>query len=263
MAATKWTRFFWSDWSSDEALRSCSLAAQGLWMRMLCVAAQHDPIGYVAVNGRPLEVVDIAKIAGVDSVEAGDLLTQLDRTGVFSRDRKGCIYSRRMLKEHLAAIRDEENGKKGGSPTLCNTTENYLPVNPPDNLWVIPHIPESNSQKVRLPPVVPPPGGPTKGNRLERGTRITSDWQPSAKNCERCIGLGVDREAAVIEFINYWIAVPGQKGRKLDWDATFYNRCTELHDRRALQSKRGSGRSGPQSAVEAGFAALDRIRSRQ
>ena len=55
MSGTIWSKFYWSDWETDPALRLCSLAAQGLWMRMLCVAASHDPIGYVAVAGRGLD----------------------------------------------------------------------------------------------------------------------------------------------------------------------------------------------------------------
>ena len=70
-----WGKFFWKDWSNDQALRLSSLAAQGLWMRILCVAAEADPIGYVRVNGRALGVTDIAKLAGVTETECASLLS--------------------------------------------------------------------------------------------------------------------------------------------------------------------------------------------
>ena len=118
-----WGKFFWKDWSNDQALRLSSLAAQGLWMRILCVAAEADPIGYVRVNGRALGVTDIAKLAGVTETECASLLSELDRNGVFSRDKSGTIYSRRMVRDRKSQIRSVENGKKGGNPTLSKDKE--------------------------------------------------------------------------------------------------------------------------------------------
>ncbi len=101
-----WSKFFWSDWEADQGLRLCSLSAQGLWMRMLCVCARHDPKGYLAINGRPLAVNAIARLAGIAETETEILLVELEQNGVFSRNRAGCIYSRRM-------VRDEKDPKKG------------------------------------------------------------------------------------------------------------------------------------------------------
>lgn len=38
----------------------------------------------------------------------------------------------------------------------------------------------------------------------------------------------VDVKAATAEFVDYWIGVPGAKGVKLDWDATWRNRIREV-----------------------------------
>lgn len=43
----------------------------------------------------------------------------------------------------------------------------------------------------------------------------------------------VDVDAALEEFCDYWRAVPGRKGRKTDWPATFRNRLRELQGRAA------------------------------
>lgn len=133
MSGTAWAKFFWSDWSGDRGLALCSLAAQGLWMRMLCVAAESNPIGYVAMNGRPLGVTDIARLAGVTETEANPLLDELDRNGVFSRDRRDCIYSRRMVREAKRAAVSRRNGKTGGNPTLLKHRENSPLDNHPLN----------------------------------------------------------------------------------------------------------------------------------
>lgn len=132
-------KFFWSDYASDPPLKICSFAAQGLWMRMLCVAAEHDPVGYVAINGEGLDAPAIAALAGgrLDDVE--QLLAELERRGVFSRDRRGWIYSRRMIRDAKKARKARENGKKGGNPRLGKEKEKPALDKGVDK----PHIPEA------------------------------------------------------------------------------------------------------------------------
>lgn len=167
MSSQPWSKFFWSDWSSDPALRVCSLAAQGLWMRLLCVAAEHDPIGYVAINGRSLGVTDIARLAGVTETAAAELLEDLSRNGVFSRDRKGCIYSRRMIRDEKRRKLNVKNGKSGGNPSLSKQREIFARDIPPDKPPDKPQKPEAIFQKVeqqRLPPVPEAPRAPPLGS---------------------------------------------------------------------------------------------------
>lgn len=142
-----WSKFFWQDWESDPAVRLCSLAAQGLWMRMLCIAAAHDPIGYVAVAGRGLDETSIARLTGCQESEVISLLGELDRNGVFSRDRQGRIYSRRMIRDARKAATAQKNGKKGGNPSLSKTTGFSPSDNLEDKAGVKPQEPEARSQK--------------------------------------------------------------------------------------------------------------------
>jgi len=128
MAATVWTKFFWADWLSDANLRRCSLAARGFWMDMLCIAAQHEPVGYLCVNGESLNACDMARIAGVGEAEAHALTAELERNGVCSRDRKGRLYSRRMVRDAQRRAIAEKNGAKGGNPSLSKRTT----IPPPD-----------------------------------------------------------------------------------------------------------------------------------
>jgi hypothetical protein len=147
MSGTVWTKFYWSDWSDDKKLKLCSLAAQGLWMRCLCIAAEADPIGYVTVNGRALGVTDISRLAGVTETECEPLLSELERNGVFSRARNGTIYCRRMVKDQKKAEIARKNGSKGGNPSLGNKKENPSWDNPADKGRDKTHKPEARSQK--------------------------------------------------------------------------------------------------------------------
>lgn len=136
-------KFFWSDYASDHALKICGFAAQGLWMRMLCIAAEHDPVGYVAVNGAGLDAGDIARATGGSLEQVETLLAELDRKGVFSRDRRGWIYSRRMIRDAKKARKAREIGKLGGNPNLSKQKGNPAQDNQEDNGQVKTHIPES------------------------------------------------------------------------------------------------------------------------
>lgn len=146
MSGTTWTKFFWADWESDPALRLCSFAAQGMWMRMLCIAAAHDPIGYVAVAGRALDETSLARMTGGLESEVRALVGELDRNGVFSRDRHGRVYSRRMVNDAKRAAIAKKNGKNGGNPNLRKDTENPPPVNPQVKTPLKTQEPEARNQ---------------------------------------------------------------------------------------------------------------------
>lgn len=89
-------------------------------MRMLCIAAQHDPTGYVSVNRVGLDPEGIARIAGAPVDEVRSLIGELSLNGVFARDQHGVIYNRRMLRDEKKAATARKNGKLGGNPSLCN-----------------------------------------------------------------------------------------------------------------------------------------------
>lgn len=149
MPATIWSKFYWADYMNDSALKLCSFAAQGLWMRMLCIASEADPIGYVSVNGIPLSASDIARIAGGDPTEVESLLGELDRNGVFSRDRNARIFSRRMFRDARRMAESRKTGKRGGNPTLLKQRDISPGVNPPDNPRDNTQEPEARSQRER------------------------------------------------------------------------------------------------------------------
>lgn len=146
MSGIIWSKFFWQDWETDPAVRLCSLSAQGLWMRMLCIASAHDPIGYVAVAGNGLDETSLARLTGCQESEAASLLSELERHGVFSRDRQGRIYSRRMVRDARNAATAKKNGKKGGNPTLSNNKENKNWDKGSVKGGDIPHKPTTKSQ---------------------------------------------------------------------------------------------------------------------
>lgn len=137
-----WGKFFWADWLGEPKLKMCSLAAQGLWMRMLCIAAEATPVGYVVVEGQALGPTELAAECGKSLREVTAALAELQRWGVFSTDRRGRMYSRRMIDDVKKARIARENGKNGGNPSLGKGKGNSSAVNPP-------HKPQKPEARVR------------------------------------------------------------------------------------------------------------------
>lgn len=59
----------------------------------------------------------------------------------------------------------------------------------------------------------------------KRGHRLPHDWQPSPEDAGFADRLGLNADEMAAEFRDYWQGVPGARGLKLDWSATFRNSC--------------------------------------
>lgn len=169
-------QFYPADWAKDLALRSCSLAARGLWMEILCMAHESETYGCLVVNGIALTDAQIVNsIAG----SSRKLLTELERAGVFSRTETGAIFSRRMVKdERLRKIR-AACGQLGGNPVLLADKDNQKPtkednqeVNQPSNQMPTPSSSSSSS-----------PSGLDRANSI--GLVDNSPPNPAAINAEK------------------------------------------------------------------------------
>jgi hypothetical protein len=91
-------QFYKGDYLRSEAA-SCSIGAQGLWIRMLFVMDDADECGYLIRNGKALPDAAVARLCGVSTLEYMELLPELEEAGVAKRDDRGIIYSRRMVRD--------------------------------------------------------------------------------------------------------------------------------------------------------------------
>ncbi|MFG1299470.1 hypothetical protein V5F49_06705 [Xanthobacter sp. V3C-3] len=225
-----WSKFFWSDWEADQGLRLCSLAAQGLWMRMLCVCARHEPKGYLAINGNPLVVEDIARLAGVAETEAGILMEELDRNGVFSRNRSGCIYSRRMVRDEKRS-KEGRKWKKQGLAQAAETTGEKSGPSRVSARRPSPHIPEARSQNRDIHSLP----SEAHSQTTARGRSLPDDWKPSDKHLQEAGRLGRNAEwvSRQAEAMRTWAMANRnrQVARKADWDLTFLGWMRREHEK--------------------------------
>ena len=86
-----------------------SLAAQGLWLRMLGWMHFCQNRGFLELpTGIPMTESDIAAKVGKSNKEVTSCIREMERIGLFSRDERGCIFSRRMVKDsHISRVRKE------------------------------------------------------------------------------------------------------------------------------------------------------------
>lgn len=175
MSSNPWGKFFWQDWESDQGLKLCSLAAQGLWMRMLCIAAAHNPVGYVSVAGKPLDETSLARLTGASESEVETLLQELEQHGVFSRDRHGRIYSRRMIRDAKRSAQARKNGKLGGNPSIRKQRGNSGSVNPQVKLQVKGGV-KTHKPEARYKPPISPKG--EVGVQEKKKEKELPDWMP-------------------------------------------------------------------------------------
>jgi hypothetical protein len=70
--------------------------------------------------------------------------------------------------------------------------------------------------------------------RRDRGTRLPDDWTLSASLRNLAIEHGLRPAEFETEFKDFWVGVPGTRGRKCDWEATARNRIREIGKRRKI-----------------------------
>jgi hypothetical protein len=88
-----------SDWLRDE-IAGCSIAAQGLWLRIMFVMHDATPYGYaVDRHGIPLTNSVLARRCGVSQKQLTILLRELVGASVIKYDSSQRIYSQRMVND--------------------------------------------------------------------------------------------------------------------------------------------------------------------
>lgn len=91
------------------------LAAQGLWIRMMCWASDNEEHrGFLELpTGEPMTELDIAHRVGKPIKEVRPALDAMRRLGTFSEDARGCIFSRRMARDtHISEVRRQAASKR-------------------------------------------------------------------------------------------------------------------------------------------------------
>jgi hypothetical protein len=125
-------QFYPGDWLRDTALRTCSAAARGLWIDMICYMHEGYPYGYLKVGDKVILPANLARMCGLTLQETEGCLTELREAGVFEVDENQVIFSRRMIRDENIRNARASGGKLGGNPSLKDNQKVNLPPNLPD-----------------------------------------------------------------------------------------------------------------------------------
>jgi hypothetical protein len=148
--------------------------------------------------------------------------------------------SRRKRKEKRALAEANDAAKAGAENVTPRRDMSRDAVTPPCNLSMLSSSPseEATSKESKK-----------EGNARARGTRLPPDATLSPENRRFTLDHGLEPDLTWVEFVDFWIGVPGARGRKLDWDATYRNRVRELAGRK-------KGRGPPARAQQPSFHEL-------
>jgi hypothetical protein len=110
--------FYPNDWLEDLELRLCSMAAQGLWINLMCVMDKGVPYGHLTF---PEDLI-LSRI-NISREQYRELLAELEtvrETGksVAYRTEAGVLFSKRMVREEQKRVTNTANGIAGGNPAL-------------------------------------------------------------------------------------------------------------------------------------------------
>jgi uncharacterized protein YdaU (DUF1376 family) len=214
--AMNYYRLHIGDYLRDTA--HLSLLEHGVYARLLQVYYTREaPIGnaerYRLVGARTDD-----ECAAVDSV-LGEFFALIEGVWVQSRcDREIAEYQTR-------ADRNREVGRLGGRPVSKRNpeiTQTVSAKNPNVTLASSQEpiaIEEEQIESAKRSRAIAADAAPSV-----RGCRIPDDF-PTADAVAWCMAERPDLQADVVreKFRDYWLGVPGQRGRKLDWPATWRN----------------------------------------
>jgi len=196
--------------SHKKAVRA-GVQAMGLWVLAGSWSADHLTDGFVP-DFIAQRIDPDADMHAAELVTAGlwSVAEKGDDNGWAFHEWEGFQPTKEAVEEKRAAARERmarvRGNKKDGSQEVRANDE-------------------GTSRVVRLTPALPSPSQPNESAR-KRGSRIPEDFKvdDDMRQWAKDNDLGhLDLDAIAAEFVDYWISIPGTRGVKLNWTATWRN----------------------------------------
>lgn len=202
----------------DETL---SWGARGL-LAWLCSHAE----GYEITEN----TIVAAGPSGRDGVRV--MLRELEGSGYLRRERAPIVTGGSTVDYVLTDPRATENptlGNDGKSDSRADQAEQEVSAGEPNDGKSDSRSSLEDQEKTKTPSVS------KRAPRAERATRVPEDFTPDEKMrtwfVDEKLTAVIDGKREHEKFMDYWLGVPGSKGRKLDWPRTWRNWMREAADR--------------------------------
>jgi hypothetical protein len=225
-----WFRVDDGFWSHPKTLQ-LSDGAQALWMRAGSWSMHHLTDGVIPAYALPLLRAKprfVNELVAVSLWFSDEDAYRFHDWNRYQPTREQVEADRDAAADRKRRSREKSRRDKGGTDGRSSADAAVTPSQP------IPTHPTSTSNEVE------------EDRPRKRGSRLESDWVPERSTVEKMQleAPGIDFQAEHPSFVDYWIAQPGQKGVKTDWDATWRNWMRRV-------AKESTGRkSGPQNAAQ-------------
>ena len=206
-------KFYPADWRSDPTLRVCGPIARCLWLELICLMHEATPTGFLLVAGKAPSIQQVAALTNmtIEDVKAG--LAELSENGVFSRNKAGVVYSRRMVRDSKLRESGEKNARKRWGQAAENKGGKPRPNGVP-NSYILETRKEESSVGSTEPHSDRPPPTQTLPEPRQQPD-LTLEAQDSGSSG---VGRAKGRNQYPADFEAFWLAYPKTNGPK---DATY------------------------------------------
>lgn len=106
-------QFYPGDWRKDQNLSRASLQAKGAMIEVMCLAFECDKRGFLATDGKPWTVEEIAFAIGGDKDVNISAIEELLKLKVLKKNKKNCIFSARMVRDERIMDKRRKGGELG------------------------------------------------------------------------------------------------------------------------------------------------------
>lgn len=199
-------------------------------------------------------MVKAMKEAGLSLEQVTDVLGRMDE------DRRSKARTGNAKRQAEFRARHPKSNANNG--VTCVTGNGFNGVTPRAHVVNTSSFPSvrKNLEDTPTASQCPQGGDETKTRRVRsnRGSRLPDDWRPSEELFSFGISEGLswaEVSAVSDEFRDYWRGVPGARGTKLDWPATFRNRLREV-----ARKTKPKSRAGPRGGSSGFSDMLDELR---
>jgi uncharacterized protein YdaU (DUF1376 family) len=197
-----WMPMFWGDYLADTM--ELSTFEHGCYLLL---------IAHYWRTGAPIENDLVARrVQKISSYQFQKIRPRIAK--FFTMDGERWVHKR--IEDELAKARKrKENSRAGGLKSAGNKRQ----VDLPSAVQVDFNPPPSPSPSIDKPTSLREAHSPKKGSRLP------ADWKPNDDLRSWTKSVGLDADKILPSFRDYWLSLPGQRGLKLDWEATWRNWC--------------------------------------
>lgn len=116
----QWIKFYPLDYLTDLELQTCSMAAQGVYMRLLCLMTVAREYGFCVINGYVPDTKMLSRLIQGRYQTVDNAVTELLQKGVLKQDERGALYSQRLRSDWEKRQEMKRRGGLGGNPALVN-----------------------------------------------------------------------------------------------------------------------------------------------